>query len=87
MIESVRLAFFSTFLVVASLAYAQQAQQPPPRSAGGPAADQKAIFERGLEMYKAKSYSNALRAFRYTNGSWGPERFIQGGYAPVRGGL
>jgi len=51
-------------LLFACLASAQQAQQPAPLSAGGPPADQKAIFQRGLEMYKAKSYANALRAFR-----------------------
>ena len=29
---------------------------------------------------------NALRTFRFANGSWGPEQFIRGGFAPVRGG-
>ncbi len=28
----------------------------------------------------------ALRTFRFANGSWGPEQFIRGGFAPVRGG-
>jgi TPR repeat protein len=60
----VRLAFLLTLLLFRPAAYSQQAQQPGPRSAGGPAADQKAIFQRALDMYKAKSYSNALRAFR-----------------------
>ena len=62
--KSVRLAFLLPVVLFASVAYSQQAQQPAPRSAGGPPADQKAIFQRALEMYKAKSYANALRAFR-----------------------
>ena len=40
---------------------------------------------RGVSVLFVGS-DKALRTFRFANGSWGPEQFIRGGFAPVRGG-